>query len=449
MKKRLLAVLMVILFVVSYSLTVSALSLPYFLETGKVNKGTKLYSRPSSKSQVVTSLGKNKSIKILAQTKNYYLIADGNVAGYVAKTRIDTNLSKQTLELAIESIKVGENSIGTPTLTVVFRNTGNEDVDAFEVYILGYDNFGDQLSLYNYGKSNTIIHQVKSVIIKPGKTYTLKDLDAYGFDNAVSFAIGVKRVHYGLGTTESVDVDDMYWYFGPRSPIFGTPEKLAKGDILADSAIYAEPDLTSEKLIQLSTGDTVSVAISNVDYYQVVSGNIFGYVPHEDVLLEKAIGFDVRGSTWGDSRQSVKSKEDTNSISTYVEKNDPTRLDYDIQMRFSPSTTGTSIDDTWNLAYIFTSDKLVECIISRRNKNNPIPIYYGFYNRLDELETVYGEPDYMYEFWESDASEYKKDMYWDALGKGDLSLVAKWEVDYTEIYLGADDEMCYISYRPK
>lgn len=80
------------------------------------------------------------------------------------------DIAKRTLDsLSITSVKIVENSIGTPELYITVKNNGTKTIDAFTFAADLYNNFDEQLGEWNR-RSNEPYLGLSQDIIKPGAT---------------------------------------------------------------------------------------------------------------------------------------------------------------------------------------------------------------------------------------------------------------------------------------
>ena len=163
----------------------------------------------------------NKTLKWISSDPQIASVTDGVITAHklgecsiTCETTDGSELS-QTIEVvvkskyqaALEDVKVGHNSIGSPEVYVKVRNTGTKNnIVAFTFATKCYDAYGNLLKAHGFGDTQeSWIWQEGS--IKPGKTNTDDNWcwTLYGFDTA--YRIDVWLTHYrtsdGLTTTIS------------------------------------------------------------------------------------------------------------------------------------------------------------------------------------------------------------------------------------------------------
>lgn len=134
----------VILVIVIVPIFASALS-----DTKKVHNNTaQITSAPQSSTGTLST----DEIKIIGGSAN---------ANDIAKRTLDS--------LSITSVKIVENSIGTPELYITVKNNGTKTIDAFTFAADLYNNFDEQLGEWNRG-SNEPYLGLSQDVIQPGAT---------------------------------------------------------------------------------------------------------------------------------------------------------------------------------------------------------------------------------------------------------------------------------------
>ena len=96
--KRFCSLLLALIIVLS---CVSALAarIPDELPVGKLNSAARLYKENSTKNGTVATLKSDAEVKIIGETKSFYWVVSGNMAGYILKDYVDvenTDLEKIT-----------------------------------------------------------------------------------------------------------------------------------------------------------------------------------------------------------------------------------------------------------------------------------------------------------------------------------------------------------------
>lgn len=122
-----------------------------------------------------------------------------------------TPIPQKVYVLEVDDVMLSEDMIGTPQLSVSMTNTGDSDVDAFDIKVRCYNKY-DEL-IRGYGFDDYYNGTSQDTIIKAGET---KDIDGcwslYGFDNATRFEVSIDRYHTVDGDTVEINNADLIWY---------------------------------------------------------------------------------------------------------------------------------------------------------------------------------------------------------------------------------------------
>lgn len=118
---------------------------------------------------------------------------------------------KEKVYLEIKDIKISSDSIGTPQISTIVKNTGKTDIDAFDVIIKCYDKYDKLLSAYGYGEEY-FAGTSQDDIIKSKKTLDNdRYWSLYGFDTASRFEVAIIKYHDVDGNTVNIDDVDLIW----------------------------------------------------------------------------------------------------------------------------------------------------------------------------------------------------------------------------------------------
>lgn len=114
------------------------------------------------------------------------------------------------LDVSIDSIKIGENSIGTPEVYVVLKNCSADlTIDRVDFLVKCYDAYGDLIKPYGRYTYTSCFYDDK---IKPGyKSPSHWRWTLYDCDGTDSVNIAIEKYHATDGTTVSVPDDQLAW----------------------------------------------------------------------------------------------------------------------------------------------------------------------------------------------------------------------------------------------
>ena len=133
---------------------------------------------------------------------------EGNINITVKPTA--TPIPSVSLPFEIASVSIKKNSIGTPELFVVFRNTGKKSIDRIDFAVECYDVYGNIVKGYGYYDYTTCYFE--SGIIGPGRsTPTDHRWTLYGFDGTRNVKIAITRYHLTDGTSVTIPENRWVW----------------------------------------------------------------------------------------------------------------------------------------------------------------------------------------------------------------------------------------------
>lgn len=92
-------------------------------------------------------------------------------------------------------------------------NKSKYTIDAFDIQLRAYNNFGEQLGYYDSWIKNNQGYTENDTNVKPGKIYKSGSYywDLFGFDTATRIEIAINRYHTKDGTTVNIGDSDMVW----------------------------------------------------------------------------------------------------------------------------------------------------------------------------------------------------------------------------------------------
>lgn len=136
--------------------------------------------------------------KVLRESQLNLTLEDFGFEAYTvdASRESDIKAGKNAVEpapLELTACKLATNSIGTPTIEPVFKNTGSKAVEAFDFYVRCYDAYGEIVKQYN-NTYNVFAATYQANTIQPGgETQREWQWTMYGFDTVKRAEIAVIR----------------------------------------------------------------------------------------------------------------------------------------------------------------------------------------------------------------------------------------------------------------
>lgn len=112
-------------------------------------------------------------------------------------------------KIEVVSVKLGENVIGGPEITVQFKNNETVAVDAIDFYA-ECKNAYDQ-TVKGYGTRDYYAGTTQGNNVDSGATSKKWSWDMYGFDTAQSVRVAVYKYHTVDGRTVFVSQDNLQW----------------------------------------------------------------------------------------------------------------------------------------------------------------------------------------------------------------------------------------------
>lgn len=114
------------------------------------------------------------------------------------------------LDVSISSVKIGENSIGSPEIHVVLKNESSTlTIDRVDFRIKCYDAYGDLIKLYNRYTYSACFYDGT---LKPGyKSPENHRWTIYDGDGTRTVQVAIEKYHATDGTTVSVPEDQLEW----------------------------------------------------------------------------------------------------------------------------------------------------------------------------------------------------------------------------------------------
>lgn len=119
--------------------------------------------------------------------------------------------SSSPFPIEISTIKLGNNSIGTPEIRLVIKNIGDKPIDAFNFIAECYDNYGDRVFGYSYNDNFKGTYQGENGVIKAGKISSSITWDLYGFDMTTKVRVALIKCHEKDGNTYELNLNDYTW----------------------------------------------------------------------------------------------------------------------------------------------------------------------------------------------------------------------------------------------
>lgn len=118
----------------------------------------------------------------------------------------------ETMPLEIVSVEIKHNSIGTPEIYVVVKNTGHNSIDAFNFEVRGYDSYGDIID-YIGADTFTCTYDGDVKAIKPdGESQRNRYWSLYQLDSASKFEVALTKCHDSSDTTYELKESAKVWY---------------------------------------------------------------------------------------------------------------------------------------------------------------------------------------------------------------------------------------------
>ena len=114
------------------------------------------------------------------------------------------------LDVSVASVKIGENSIGSPEIHVVLKNNSSTlTIDRVDFRIKCYDAYGDLIKLYNRYTYSACFYDGT---LKPGyKSPDNHRWTIYDGDGTRSVRVAIEKYHATDGTTVSISEDQLEW----------------------------------------------------------------------------------------------------------------------------------------------------------------------------------------------------------------------------------------------
>ena len=114
------------------------------------------------------------------------------------------------MDVSIYSVRLDENSIGTPEIYVRFMNISQTDtIDRVDFYIECYDAYGDLIKAYNHYDMTDCFHDER---LSPGKISSSDYYwTIYGCDGVKTLKVAIHRYHTTKGKTVSLSDSQLTW----------------------------------------------------------------------------------------------------------------------------------------------------------------------------------------------------------------------------------------------
>src|SRR5690606_3093703 len=93
--------------------------------------------------------------------------------------------------LEFVSLGFSRDSIGTPQPVVTVRNVSSTTVDAFEIKVLAYDDYGRRLKAFGFGDGT--YYGISQADIAPGQSYTAR-WSMYGYETATRLEVTIYSI---------------------------------------------------------------------------------------------------------------------------------------------------------------------------------------------------------------------------------------------------------------
>ncbi|MFZ5974314.1 MAG: caspase family protein [Bacillota bacterium] len=221
--------------------------------TGKATqKNTAVYSSTVAAKTALRSLAPGTSVNIYGVLGNYYKVSVGDTFGYVYKSYVN----------------ITSGSVGTPVLGV--------------------------------GKAKTVTYIYSSTSTSGAK---LRKLSA----GSMMDIMGVSGSYYIVssgGIAGCVPASAVTVVSGSVGPQPASPYVLATGKATAQTCVYSNHYVTSNKLRTLNVGNTMTITAALPAFYKVWVSGIIGYVPRSCVSI-------VSGTLNGSTPKSVNTSVNT------------------------------------------------------------------------------------------------------------------------------------------
>ena len=115
------------------------------------------------------------------------------------------------LDVSISSVKIDDNSIGSPEIYVVLKNDSSTlTIDRIDFRIKCFDAYGDLIKLYNRYTYSSCFYD--DSLLKPGsKTPASHRWTIYDGDGTKSVKVAIEKYHATDGTVVTVPEDHLEW----------------------------------------------------------------------------------------------------------------------------------------------------------------------------------------------------------------------------------------------
>jgi len=124
-----------------------------------------------------------------------------NAINSIVNSASSSSSTPQKLDITISSVKIGKDSIGTPQVHIVFKNTSpSKSIDRIDFAVRCFDAYGTELLPYGFYRWTDCFYDDKE--LRPGKT-TPTDWrwTIYGVDGTKSVRIAITKYHTTDGKT--------------------------------------------------------------------------------------------------------------------------------------------------------------------------------------------------------------------------------------------------------
>jgi len=118
-----------------------------------------------------------------------------------------TSTKALVASLQITQVKAGKDVLGDNEVYVTVKNTGDFEIDSFDVTVMCYNAYGERLKYYTWGDYN-YSGTVSKCSIAPGKAYNNATFTLFGYDTATEFYVAITRFHTTAGETVTIPSND-------------------------------------------------------------------------------------------------------------------------------------------------------------------------------------------------------------------------------------------------